>query len=313
MAEQSPFGSVCAVVVTFNIGNAFDTCFNSLKGQVDHIVIVNTSIDGGVTRHAVERIREENPDMVTLIEGTENNLALARNLGIDAALEAGHDWVLLMDHDSRLGAGMIAALEQAYFKSPVRQDIGILAPLPLHYQLPESGTQSSTQGDHPAEGRNDLYSVPASGSLIPRRALADNRMDESLVIDYADTDFCLRLRKKGFRILTVPNARMTHGLGRYKRHSFFGQSVTVTHRPAHRRYYQFRNRVLLWRRYCGLFPSFFLEDFGCALREFFLILFFEQDRINKMKHILHGMADGLLNRSGAQPGTTLLRESIAEA
>lgn len=292
MVEQNTFGNVCAVVVTYNIGNVFDTCFNSLKGQVDHIVIVNTSTDEGVTRHVIDRLQAENPDLVTLIESPENNLSLARNLGIDAALASGHDWVLLMDHDSRLGAGMIAALEQAYLHHLARQTIGILAPTPT---------------DAASQPGAELLSVPASGSLIPRRVLTELKFDPALVIDYADTDFCLRLRRKKFHILAVPGARMTQGVGRYTQHRVWGFSVTTTNRPAQRRYYQFRNRLILWRRYCGIFPAFFLNDFACAIREFMLIHMFEEDRIAKTKCILSGLIDGALGRTGPQKGTSLTR------
>lgn len=316
MTESASFGTVCAVVVTYNIGNDFEAGFNSLKGQVDHVIIVDNSTDGGETARVNTRLRDAQPDFVTLIDSPENNLALAQNLGIDAALAKGHDWVLLLDHDSRLGAGMIAAMESAYFQNMKRDTIGIIAPAledagaGEHVMLKARQKFWFTKPKFDARTPiidNLLFAV-ASGSLIPRRVFtAETRMDEGFVIDGVDTDFCLNLVKRGWRIMAVRDAKLTHRIGERKTHHLFGLSVQTTNHAPIRRYYQFRNRVIVWRRYFFAQPGYVIHDMMQAVNELWRIQLFEQDRQTKTNHILAGLVDGLRGKTGAKAGISLLR------
>lgn len=325
MAEDISFGSICAVVVTYNIGNGFDTCFNSIKGQVDHVVIVNTSDDGGATARALARVAEANPDFVSTIECPENNLGMAQNMGIARALELNHDWVLLLDHDSRLGAGMLSAMEQAYRTAPNPLNIGLLAPN-LHdpnvetarqrylcawfgYWFVQKGFDESTPTiDH-------VLCVAASGSLIPARVLRQREffMDERFVIDYIDTDFCLRLNTEGLRILAVRDAKLIHKIGERRQHRFMGLTITTTNHSPTRRYYLYRNRLKTWRRYAFERPSFFIFDLLRTVYELWRIILFEQDKQQKFSAISQGVWDGLRGVYGPRPGTDITRAGVMNA
>lgn len=317
MAESASFGTVCAVVVTYNIGNAFEAGFNSLKGQVDHVILVNTSTDAGETAKVNARLRDAQPDFVTLIESPENNLALAQNLGIDAALEKGHDWVLILDHDSRLCSGMIAAMETAYFQNMTRSKIGLLAPAledpsdPNRFMLKarQKFWFKKEQFSARTPVIDNLLCVIASGSLIPRRVFTpETRMDEGLVIDAVDSDFCLNIVKRGWRIMAVRDAKMTHSIGERKTHHLFGITVQTTNHSPIRRYYQFRNRLLVWRRYFFAHPGYVIYDLMHMVYELWRIQLFEQDRQVKTSHILRGLVDGFLGKRGPMRGTSLARK-----
>lgn len=311
MATPS-FGSVCAVVITYNIGNGFDVCFKSLKSQVDHVMIVNTSTDGNATGQVLEKCRGET---TTIIESPENNLGMAQNIGIEAALAAGFDWVLLLDHDSRLGAGMVAAMERAYLAQPDREKIGLIAPC---LQDPDVASQprylvekgkSFAQAEITDSVLKGVICVSASGSLIPARVFRDLglRMDERLVIDFIDTEFCLRLRSRGQRILAVRDAKLIHRIGERREHRFLGMRATTTNHSALRRYYQYRNRLLVWKRYMFYETGFFLFDVARVGYELWRIALFEDDKLLKMRFILRGIVDAILGRDGAKAGISLRR------
>lgn len=316
MAEDSSFGTICAVVVTYNIGNGFDTCFNSMKGQVDHAVVINTSSDDGVTARALARVAEANREFTDIIECPENNLAMAQNLGIERALELGYEWVLLLDHDSRLGAGMISAMEKAYMNAPNRPNIGLIAPN-LHdsnveaqqrylrswfgYWFEQKGFDANTPTiDHV------LYAA-ASGSLIPARVLREFRMDETLVIDHIDTDFCLHLVSEGMRILAVRDARLIHKIGERRTHRFMGITIITTNHPPIRRYYHFRNRMKMWKRYATELPSFLVFDLLRMVYELWRIILLESDKNAKLSAVSNGFWDGLRGVRGPRPGTDITR------
>lgn len=321
MAEDNTFGTICAVVVTYNIGNAFDTCFNSMKGQVDHAIIVNTSSDDGVTTRALARLEESNPDFVDVLECPENNLGMAQNMGIEQALELDYDWVLLLDHDSRLGAGMLSAMEHAYQTAPNRLNIGLIAPnlhdpnvdAPQRYLRAWFGYWFEQKGfDDNTPVIDHVLCVAASGSLIPARVLRQDefRMNESFVIDYIDTDFCLHLNTEGLRILAVRDARLIHKIGERKQHKLLGLTITTTNHSAMRRYYLYRNRLKTWRRYGTERPSFLIFDLMRTVYELWRIILFESNKHDKFQAIVNGIWDGLRGVRGPLPGIDITRPGV---
>lgn len=69
-------------------------------------------------------------------------------------------------------------------------------------------------------------------------------MDESLFIDYVDTEWCLRAIAKGYKVYAATSAKMSHAIGDK------AIKVLAWHVPVHsafRRYYRLRNGLLLAR------------------------------------------------------------------
>src|SRR5690606_36905073 len=86
----------------------------------------------------------------------------------------------------------------------------------------------------------DVDHLISSGCLISLDAIEKiGTFEESLFIDYVDTEWCWRARRKGFRLLGVGSAHMKHNLGDDE-FIAFGQPRTL-HAPF-RLYYQMRNR-----------------------------------------------------------------------
>ncbi|MBN67178.1 MAG: hypothetical protein CMM94_06410, partial [Rickettsiales bacterium] len=118
---------VCAVVVTYNIGEAFIPNFEAVRQQVGHVVVVdNGSTDD--TLSVLKDLSDTYPGTLEIIHNDENNLAKAQNVGIDHARNLGFGWVLLLDHDSLATKDMVATMLNAYNHSLNRQRIGIVAP-----------------------------------------------------------------------------------------------------------------------------------------------------------------------------------------
>lgn len=317
MGDTGSVGTVCAVVVTYNIGSAFETCFNSIKGQADRIVIVNTSTDKGKTAKILERLCGDNPEWVVHLESPENNLGMAQNLGIAKALEEGYDWILLLDHDSRLGAGMVAAMLHIYSSARPQMDIGAIAPylddlgagiapsyvLPWHHYW-----FRRVQFDDQTPVLNNVFFAAASGCLIPRRVFDDGvRMDEGFIIDHIDNNFCLQIQALGYRIIAVRDAVLHHRIGMRKTHRILGMNVTTTNHPPFRHYYHNRNRVVLWKRYGKRYPGFLIFDMLRMAYELSRIMFLEKDKNPKLQAVFSGFRDGILGKHGAMPGRSIRR------
>lgn len=300
--------AVCAVIVTYHINESFPALFEAIRTQVGHSVFVDNSKDNGVSHRILTALRDAHPHAVTLISNPENNLAIAQNLGIEAALKAGYDWVLLMDHDSLPAPDMVSQMLHAQAKDAQPESIGLLAPFVQNRGTDSAPRLRARRADwyrcrpnKAAPVVENLHCVIASGSLIPRHVLLRMRMDESLVIDSVDTDFCLRLRAQGLRILAIRDAKLTHSIGEASRHRLGPLTLTTTNHSPLRRYYQSRNRILLWKRYATRFPSFVLYDMMHGIYEFIRIQCFEQQKAEKDCEIIAGIRDALRGVTGYRP------------
>lgn len=309
IAKPTGFGRICAVVVTYNIGPSFERGFQSLLGQVDHaIVIDNGSTDNTV--QVLEQLQNAHPHFLDILINEGNGLAKAQNMGIRKAKAAGYDWVLLLDHDSRLGDGMIAAMKDAYQKLSEPEKLGILAPFIRDentlkdptYVTPWMGVlfRRVEFGDNTM--LENVVNVIASGSLIPTRIFdAVGYMDEQYFIDYIDTEFCLRLISHGYHICAVRDALLYHRLGERKAYRFLGlQIITTNHCPL-RRYYIYRNKIKTLKRYLFRVPSYAMYDLAAVVYDVIRILMYEQDKGEKMRFIFRGICDAMRGVSGPRP------------
>ena len=122
-------------------------------------------------------------------------------------------------------------------------------------------------------------------------------MDEGLFIDLVDTEWCLRAKSKGFHIMGVGEAIMTHTLGEQRKEVWFLRQRSVPfHRPF-RYYYMIRNSLLLYRRnYISW--RWKLAD---GVKWFKILIFFclaAPNRFACLNMMLLGMFDGFKGVSG---------------
>jgi len=122
--------------------------------------------------------------------------------------------------------------------------------------------------------------------------------DDSFFIDYVDIDFCLRLRKRGLRIIEANNAIIDHRLGDPSRHTILGKTTTVYSHSPIRRYYAARNRLRMYPRYLFSDPGFIGHDFRSWFKELIKLVLFEEDRRRKLSYIARGVWDAFRGRSG---------------
>ena len=212
------------------------------------IVLDNASTDG-----SVEAIRAAYPQ-ATVIELTENRgYAGNNNVGIRAALDQGADWVFVLNEDTIVDPNCLRALVDIGESAP---DIGIVGPMVYHMDEPEViqsaggvlgpdwssrhlGQNEPDRGQYPAPHAVDWISGCA---ILVRRAVIEQvgMLDERFFYYWEETEWCLRARRAGWRIVHVPQARLWHkGVQRDYR-----PSPTVT-------YYHTRNRFLMMARHAA--------------------------------------------------------------
>jgi rhamnosyltransferase len=216
-------GDVAAVIVTYKPDLAvFLRGLAAIARQVGFIVVVDNASGDLPVAKIEDMARDAGIEAKVIVQPRNEGLGTAINAGIDEARSGGYPFVVLLDQDSVPEAYMVARLKQACQALAGKGlSIGAVGP---RFRDPESGSLSSfvdcrggamrhVRCDDP-EGTVRAEFLISSGSLIPMRAIdAISGMDESLFIDYIDTEWCLRARSKGWGIYGVCGAIMEHSLG----------------------------------------------------------------------------------------------------
>lgn len=243
---ESPQPLVITVILNTNRKNdtleALESLAESTYLNQQIIVLDNASTDGSVSA-----IRQRYPQ-VQVIE-LEQNLGYAgnNNVGIQAALDSGADWVFVLNEDTILAPDCISRLIEV---GESDSQIGIVGPMVYHHNEPtviqSAGGKMSSKwvSYHLSQNEEDKgdYSTPhqvdwISGCAIMVRSVAIKQagmIDERFFYYWEETEWCLRIGKAGWKVFHNPQAHLWHkGVQRDYRP---GPNVT---------YYSTRNRLLL--------------------------------------------------------------------
>lgn len=257
------------------------------------VVLVDNTEPGG----SLEQLRGPACDVITL--GRNTGIAHAQNAGIRHAIAEGAEVVVLFDQDSKIERGFIAKLTaglrpgEARIVAPVVTDEASGSEIPATrlsaFGLPiDVYTADQT-------GPRTVDVVIASGTAATREAFQlAGPMDEELFIDYVDTEWCLRCRRRGIPIEVLPSSTMRHsiGSGGIRR----GGILVLKHDPA-RCYYQVRNGLLLFRR--RHVPLLFaLRENAAVLWSRLLLILHVEGRKPYLGAIAAGLWDGIRGVGG---------------
>jgi rhamnosyltransferase len=284
---------VCAVVITFFPDAGFPERLEKIAAQVSRVIVVDNGTTGqsGVNLERALEVRGS----VTCIRNSENlGVAAALNQGICKALEEGDSpWIITFDQDSLPAIDMVEKMLTVWKSHPHPERLMVAGP--------RTAFVDSTSRPDPAEDRSwrEVTHVITSGSLISRRAFnLAGYYNEGLFIDYVDIEYCLRLRSLGYQVIEVHSTEMLHHMGRLEERLFLGEKVHPTHHPPLRRYYQFRNALLLHRQYRESQRPWRRKNRIILMKILILILLYEKQRLRSLFQILRGISHGLAGRSG---------------
>jgi hypothetical protein len=250
-AASRPYLSI--IIVNWNTLALLRDCLSSLAASELHdrceiIVVDNGSHDGSpdMVRRAFGRVR--------LLANRDNlGFARANNQGIAASQGR---YVLLLNSDTRMPAGTLAALLAFMEQHP---EAGVCSP---RLQHPDGQPQVFAFGADPTPGyllrrglwrlllRRGLHDwatphtltvdwVSGACMLVRRAAIEQAGMlDEAIFMYFEDNDWCLRIRRQGWRVYYYPRVAVIH-LG--------GQSLA--HNPAARAAYYTSLRYFYAKHY----------------------------------------------------------------
>ncbi|MDQ0895393.1 glycosyltransferase family 2 protein [Agromyces ramosus] len=240
-AKPKPKPKVIAVVPTYHPDVAVEAHMKALARQVDEVIVV----DDGTGPAADDVLERLTADSIRVIRLSSNaGIARALNVGIRAALEAGADYVVNTDQDTELPDGYVDACLATFMLANPVTHLGIVC-------TDRVNGQPSIPTWYSPEGLGLVPEAIQSGFVLSRECLErTGPFDERLVIDCVDTEYCLRVRDRGFRIAVAKDTDIKHSLGEMVPFRPFG--IPLRHRDGEheyqyhspfRQYYITRNNI----------------------------------------------------------------------
>ncbi len=210
------------------------------------VVVDNASWDG-----SVKTVRTAYP-FLKVIENAENlGYAGGNNVGIRWALEAGAEFILVLNNDATVELKMVKSLVAAMVADP---QIAIAGPIVYHAAEPEviqsaGGTlDRNWRAVHIGENQLDIgqYSrlrqvdwLSGCALLVRSEAIRQvGLLDEDFFSYVEDLDWCMRMQAAGWKIIHDPRAKLWH------------KGVQPNYQPKpYVTYYMTRNQLLLLKKH----------------------------------------------------------------
>jgi GT2 family glycosyltransferase len=231
--SEKSLSQVSAVVLNWNGKNLLRQCLQSLQDQVydlkEVIVVDNGSIDG-----SADMVKNEFPGAKLLCQQENLGAPKGRNVGIKESLKRVPAYIFTLDNDLYVDKSTISRLVKILDDNP---DIGVVGAGIYYADRPDvifsagqwvNWTQNlvSTRGANQKDkGQFALLKdvdYVGTGAMLTRRSVFENvgLPDESYIgYGYEDTDFGIRVRKAGLRVVCYLPAKVWHrphsGVGRY--------------------------------------------------------------------------------------------------
>jgi rhamnosyltransferase len=291
--QSDSFDRVVAVIVTFHPDiKKLNKILFSVTEQVESVIIVNNGDYLGLQESLANvKIHHLNANL---------GIAAAQNFGINHALNLGAKFVLLLDQDSVPANNMVEKLMEAYNEASQNHVVAAVGP---SYHAERSDfvvLKGFSLKRAPCESSKivPVDHLIASGSLIELNAVKSvGLMNESFFIDLVDTEWCLRARVAGYKLIGACSARMDHSLGEYST-NILGRSVPV--HKSFRYYYIIRNSILLMlSSYTPLQWKVTLLFRAIKIAIFFSL--FTPTRLDNLKMMIKGTKDALGGVKGKLP------------
>lgn len=225
---------ISVVIVNYNAGEILQKCVASARQQACQIIVVdNASAD-----NSIAALRSAYPD--TRIICNEHNLGFAAACNMGAQIAEG-EHVLFLNPDCILRADVTQILRAAVHSAdnvgmvggmltdpdgteqvggrravptPWRSFVRAFGLSALAKRYPKLFSDFELHKQPLPDRPIEVEAISGACMLARRDALEDvGLLDEGYFMHCEDLDWCMRFRRKGWKILFVPDARMVHHKG----------------------------------------------------------------------------------------------------
>jgi GT2 family glycosyltransferase len=175
-------------------------------------------VDNGSSNDSVERIRAVHPEIPIRKSGKNLGFAGGNNIGIRYALEQGADYIWLLNNDTEPAPDALATLVA---KALTDRRIGAAASICYYADAPSTvqawaGARINlwigyARNSTESHGDDWFHALYGASMLVARTAVQDaGLLDEGFFHYWEETEFCLRLRKRGWLLAAAPSSCVLH-------------------------------------------------------------------------------------------------------
>lgn len=274
---------VC-VIVSYNIGEEIYKCYDSIKKQVDKVIIVDNGSDAETIKVLKNIDKDKNCEVIFLKENY--GIAYALNIGAKTAVKGGYKWIITMDNDSQASKDMVKVMMDVYNNLIKSEKDKVVSIAPRFI----------SEGEKICKEEKNIYSyenlVITSGNIVNLDIFEEiGYFKEDYFIDYVDNEFCLRILESGKKIIQVNNAILKHKLGNSLEKKILCKTIKSTNHSPVRRYYLTRNSLDVQKRYKHLNIKHINNTKRVLLKFMLEILLVEGEKYKKLKYMWKGYRD----------------------
>ncbi len=289
---------VCILILNWN--NHPDTlrCLRSIR-RLNYRNAEVVVIDNASTNNSVQIIRTAYPDIDVLVNQDNLGFAGGNNVGIKYALERGTDYIWLLNNDTEVHP---EALEQMVKIAETDPVIGMVGSQIFHLgqrdkllfaggKINWPGGWCSHDTRHGLEKKLKDVDFITGCSLLVRRDVVERvgMLDESFFLYFEDTDWSIRTKKAGFKLVVALSSIVWHK-----------ETGSVGRRSPTHEYYVTRNNLLFMKKHAEpllwvTFAPFFLLKITIKA-----LLFSAKGQFNLLPPIVQAVEDFFVGRFGKQ-------------
>lgn len=242
---------VGAVILNWNGWQDTAECLESLRGLTYRNVEILV-VDNGSADDSVAQLRRRFPEINLTALPQNIGFGGASNLGMHALLDAGVDYLWLLNNDTAVSTLALTELVQTAERDP---RLGLVASVLYNYGEP--GVVQAWGGGtlhpylltlHHHFAPADSYDHLLGTSLLIRREVVEQigLLDERYIFSMEDTEYSLRAREHGWRLGVADGSRVYHKGGASSKKQYgreadlksdvqytraFGMFMRLTRRP----------------------------------------------------------------------------------
>ncbi len=268
---------LAAIVILYNPHINIYENINSYINQISKLYVIDNSEIINIP--LIEKIRLFN-NVEYVCNNSNLGVAAALNIAANKAINEGFKYLLSMDQDSSFSDEFVYKMLKELNRN---ERIGILSPFIIHHINPKKPKD---------EGTEEIMVAMTSGSIVRLSAYKEiGEFLDKLFIDYVDHEYCLRLTSAGYKVVQLNSVFLYHKLGEIKQKKLFFKKIFPTNHAPLRLYYRTRNRFYVQKKFKKLFYEYVKQDRVIFLKEIIKIIFYENEKLKKLKMIILGYCD----------------------
>ena len=200
---------IAVIIVTFNGEKWLEKCLKSLQNSILQVRVI--AVDNASTDQSVAVLKQF--DFVELIQSEKNlGFGKANNIGMQKAIEAGFDYLFLLNQDTWIYPETIQNL---VLTAGSNSTYGIVSP--IHFSADEVTLDANFEtywhrkNKTVSEVIDEVPFINAAAWLLPKAVIEKVGYFEPMFDHYGeDRNYSDRVRYHGFKTIVVKNAKICH-------------------------------------------------------------------------------------------------------